>query len=112
MNNLVLGVIYGFIAQVLTFLQLQGNIKYGWYDKHKILLLLVSIPISWCYIQSVRLFVTGFNGEIWPSRIVGFSIGIIVFSIMGYFMFGETITVKTGVCLFLALIILLIQIFM
>ena len=112
MNNLVLGVIYGFIAQVLTFLQLQGNIKYNWYEKHKILLLLVSIPISWLYIQSVRLFVTAFNGQIWPSRIVGFSIGIIVFGIMGYLLFGETISLKTGICLFLALIILLIQIFM
>ena len=112
MNNLVLGVIYGFIAQVLTFLQLQGNIKYGWYEKHKILLLLVSIPISWLYIQSVRLFVISFNGQIWPSRIIGFSIGIIVFCIMGYFLFGETISLKTGICLFLAFIILLIQIFM
>ena len=112
MNNLALGVIYGFIAQVLTFLQLQGNIKYNWYEKHKILLLLVSIPISWLYIQSVRLFVTAFNGQIWPSRIVGFSIGIIVFGIMGYILFGETISLKTGICLFLALIILLIQIFM
>ena len=112
MREILFGGLYGLIAQTLTFLQLQGNIKYNWYEKHKILLLLISIPISWCYIQSVRLLVTGFNGQIWPSRIVGFSIGIIVFGIMGYLMFGETISLKTGICLFLALIILLIQIFM
>jgi hypothetical protein len=112
MNNIILGGIYGFIAQVLTFLQLQGNIKYGWWEKHKILLLLCSIPISWLYIQSVRLLVLGFDGEIWPSRIIGFSIGIMVFGLMGYFLFGETINLKTGICLFLALMILAVQVFM
>jgi multidrug transporter EmrE-like cation transporter len=112
MNNIILGGFYGLIAQILTFLQLQGNIKYNWYEKHKILLLLFSIPISWLYIQSVRLIVTGFNGQIWPSRIIGFGIGIIVFAIMGYLLFGETINLKTGISLMLAFSILLIQIFM
>jgi hypothetical protein len=112
MNNIILGCFYGLIAQILTFLQLQGNIKYGWYEKHKVLLLLCSIPISWLYIQSVRLIVTGFNGHIWPSRVIGFSIGIIVFTFMGYFLFGETINLKTGICITLSIMILLIQLFM
>jgi len=112
MNNIILGGFYGLIAQILSFLQLQGNIKYGWYEKHKILLLLCSVPISWLYIQSVRLIVVGFNGQIWPSRIIGFGIGIIVFTFMGYFLFGETINLKTGICIILSIIILLIQLFM
>jgi hypothetical protein len=52
MNNLLLGGLYGLIAQIGTFLQLQGNVKYDWYSKHPVILLLCSIPLSWLYIQS------------------------------------------------------------
>jgi multidrug transporter EmrE-like cation transporter len=55
--------------------------------------------------------VTAFNGEIWPSRLIGFSIGAIVFTILSWSVFGETLTLKTLACLVLALGILLIQFF-
>ena len=45
-------------------------------------------------------------------RLIGFAIGTIVFAIMSILLFGEPITPKTGVCLFLAFCILLIQLFM
>jgi hypothetical protein len=111
MNKLFIGLGYGFIAQVLTFLQLQGNIKWQWYQKYPIALLVMSIPMAWLYIKSVEAFVQHFDGEIWPSRLIGFGVGIIVFASMSYFMFGEAITSKTLVCLILAASILLIQIF-
>jgi hypothetical protein len=111
MNKLLLGFVYGFIAQVLTFLQLQGNIKYNWYQRFPILVLATAIPISWLFIKSVESFVLAFNGEIWPSRLIGFAIGIIVFGIMSHFLFKEPVTIKTFVCLMLACCILGVQIF-
>lgn len=111
MNNLTIGILYGFIAQILTFLQLQGNVKYNWYERYPLVILLASIPISWLYIQSVNHFVTHFKGEIWPSRIIGFIIGIFVFTLMSILFFKEPLTLKTFICLVLSLIILLIQIF-
>lgn len=111
MNKILLGVIYGFFAQVITFLQLQGNIKYGWYQKYPFITLAVSIPISWLFIRSVECFVLAFNGEIWPSRLLGFAIGIIVFGLMSHFLFKEPINAKTFVCLLLACCILSVQIF-
>jgi len=101
-----------FFAQVGTFIQLQGNIKYNWYTHHPILLLMGGIPLTWLYLQSVKHIVFSFNGEIWPSRILGFGIGILVFGLMSYFWFKEPITLKTLLCLSLALIIILIQIMM
>lgn len=111
MNRLLLGFLYGLIAQILTFLQLQGNIKWNWYERYPIILLSVSIPIAWLYIKSVEYFVESFNGEIWPSRLIGFSIGVVVFALMSFFLFNESISTKTFVCLILACGILGIQIF-
>lgn len=108
--NLLLGMFYGLMAQILTFLQLQGNIKYHWFEKYPILLLSTAIPISYLYIKSVEYMVVYYNGQIWPSRLIGFAIGIVVFGLMSYFIFKEPINVKTVICLILSGCILGIQI--
>lgn len=111
MNRLLVGIVYGFIAQVITFFQLQGNIKWNLYTKYPILTLALSVPISWCFIKSVESFVLAFDGEIWPSRLIGFAIGIIVFALMSMALFKEPINMKTLICLVLACCILGVQIF-
>jgi hypothetical protein len=108
---IIQGLLYGTVAQIITFLQLQGNIKYGWFAKYPILTLASSIPISFLFIKSVECFVAAYRGEIWPSRLIGFGIGIIVFYLMSYFLFNEPVTFKTLVCLFLAILIIGVQIF-
>lgn len=105
------GAMYGTLAQIITFLQLQGNIKWGWYAKYPVLVLLASVPISILFIKSVEKFVAAFNGEIWPSRLIGFGIGIIVFYLMSYLLFNEPVTTKTFVCLILATAIIGVQVF-
>jgi hypothetical protein len=108
--NIFYGVLYGVIAQILTFLQLQGNIKYGWFQKYPIIMLASAIPISYLFIKSVEYFVAAYNGEIWPSRLIGFGIGVIIFTLMSKMLFGEPFTTKTAVCLALGTAIVLIQI--
>ena len=108
--ELILGILYGLLAQILTFLQLQGNIKWGFLQKYPILTLLSSVPLSYLFLKSVEYLVKSFNGQIWPSRLIGFSIGIIVFGLMSYFIFKEPLTLKTIVCLILGMVILGIQI--
>jgi hypothetical protein len=110
MNRLLLGFVYGLIAQILTFLQLQGNIKYNWYQRYPWIMLGIAVPISWLYIKSVEAFVHHFNGEIWPSRLIGFGIGIIVFVILSWVLFREPVSLKTLICLILAIGILGVQI--
>jgi len=108
--NIFYGVLYGVIAQILTFLQLQGNIKYGWFQKYPVIMLGVAIPISYLFIKSVEYFVAAYNGQIWPSRLIGFGIGVIIFTLMSKILFGEPFTTKTAVCLVLGTAIVLIQI--
>jgi hypothetical protein len=74
-------------------------------------ILLASIPISYLYIVAVRMYVEGFSGQIWPSRLIGFALGIIVFTAMSIGLFREHMTLKTAVCLSLSFLIVLIQLF-
>jgi multidrug transporter EmrE-like cation transporter len=107
--NIFKGFIFGLIAQILTFIQLQGQMKYDFLKNNLWFTAFLGVPISLLFMFSVRNLVTAYNGEMWPSRLIGFGIGVIVFAIMSYYMFKEPINTKTLVCLGLAFIIILIQ---
>lgn len=109
--NLILGIVYGVLAQILVFFQIQGSLKYQFLQDHKWLVLLSGIPITWLFIESVKSIYLWSDGQLWPGRLIGFSIGIVVFTVMSITLFGEGITAKTGICLLLSIAILAIQIF-
>ena len=44
-EKLLVGVLFGLIAQTMTFFQLQGPIKYDWFKNHYWLVVLMGIPI-------------------------------------------------------------------
>lgn len=72
----------------------------------------MGIPISLLFMQSVKHFVIFADGAIYPSRLIGFSIGIIVFVSMATLLFKEPLTLKTILCLVLSFGIILIQVYM
>jgi hypothetical protein len=109
--QLLKGFIYGLLAQIISFLQLQGQIKVEWLKNNMWFGILMGMPISYLFILSVKNFVEAFDGQIWPSRLIGFGIGVVVFTAMSYLMFKEPLTLKTLICLGLGTLILLIQIF-
>lgn len=75
--------------------------------------ILLTSPITmWLYIKSVTFIVDGFGGQIWPSRLIGFAIGMVVFTFMSIILFKESFSLKTIICLSLSFCILLIQLFM
>ena len=108
---LLIGMLFGFAAQTMTFFQLQGSLKYDWFKSHYWLTVLMGIPISMLFMYSVKNMVMAFDGQLWPSRLIGFSIGAIVFTWLSWVIFNEPLTTKTYVCLTLALGILMIQLF-
>jgi len=110
-GNLLIGMFFGFLAQVATFYQLQGPLKFEWFKNNYWLTVLMGIPISMLFMYSVKNMVIAFDGQMWPSRLIGFSIGAIVFSWLSWAVFNESITMKTFICLVLALGILLVQLF-
>jgi type IV secretory pathway VirB3-like protein len=72
---------------------------------------LMGLPIGYLVILASREMVSLYNGETWPNRIIGFSLGVIVFSIMAWVILKEPMTTKTLICLSLSFVILLIQLF-
>jgi hypothetical protein len=110
-NKVFLGILFGIIGQTGTFCQLQVSYKYGWYDKYPLLVILASVPLGWVYILSVNNFIEGFGGQIWPSRLVGFGVGVIVFTLMSHYLFKEPLDLKNAICLGLGLTIILVQLF-
>lgn len=111
LSKVLIATIVMILGQIGSFMQLQGAIKYGWYEKYMWVILLSSVPISYLYIVAVRMYVDGFGGQIWPSRLIGFALGIMVFTILSIFLFKEHMTLKTLVCLTLAVSIVLVQLF-
>jgi len=108
--NIIYGILFGLLGQIGSYLQLQGAMKLGWFPKYFWPVLLMSVPLSWLYIKSVEHFVAAFDGQLWPSRLIGFGLGIIVFSVMSHYMFKEPFSPKTLVCIGLGLTIIGIQI--
>ena len=108
---LLIGILLGFLAQILTFFQLQGSLKYEWFKNNYWLVVSMGIPISMLFMQSVKHMVMAYNGQLWPSRLIGFSIGAIVFTWLSWWLFKEPLTMKTMVSLLLAIGILGVQIF-
>jgi len=74
-EKLLVGVLFGVIAQTMTFFQLQGPIKYEWFKNNYWLVVLMGIPISMLFMFSVKNMILAYGGEMWPSRLIGFSIG-------------------------------------
>jgi H+/Cl- antiporter ClcA len=109
--NLIIGMLLGMTAQFLTFVQLQGRWKFDWMKENPWWMVLLGLPISYLFMSSVKYMVEYFDGQLWPSRLIGFAIGTIVFTIMSVYWFNEHISMKTWMCLCLALGILLIQLF-
>ena len=108
---LLIGMLFGLVAQVLTFFQLQGQMKYELFKNHYWAIVLMGIPISMAFMYSVKNIIIAFDGQMWPSRLIGFSIGAIVFTWLSWSIFNEPLTTKTYVCLALAIAILFIQLF-
>ena len=71
----------------------------------------MGIPISYILIYATKYVVAGFDGLLWPGRLIGFSSGMLIMALCTYLHLGEGITLKTGVTLCLAFLIVLIQLY-
>ena len=109
--NFIIGLLYGIAAQVLTFVQLQGQFRWSWAKDNPVYMALIGFPLSLLYLGSVKHMVAHFDGQLWPSRLMGFAIGAIIFTAMSWAWFREPLTLKTLICLGLAVCIMCIQLF-
>ena len=109
--NYVIAILYGLVAQTITFLQLQGPYRYDVLRNNPVPVLLMAVPIAWLFTKSTHYFYIASEGQLWPGRLIGFGIGMIVFSLMSYVLFKEPMSLKTIVTLILSVIIVCMQVF-
>ena len=111
-KHLLTGIAIFTLAQILAWYQTNGQFISSWMKDHPLLVsIIVGIPTGVCYIYGTKFIVSaGPEQALWPSRLIGFSCGIVTFTIITYLHTGESINLKTASCLALALGIMLIQV--
>ena len=101
-----------FIGQTLIWFQTNGQFINKWAKEHPFMMACIfAIPISYSFIHATRLTVEHYDGLLWPGRLVGFGTGMIIMGILTWFMLGEGISTKTLVSLFLAITLVMLQVF-
>ena len=107
---LIRGTILFLIGQILVYHQINGQFLTDWIKQHPMTMSLMGIPISYVYIYATKDLVEAFDGDLWPQRLIGFSMGMIAFAFLTWVHFQQPITLKTAVTLALAIAIVVIQI--
>ena len=83
-----------------------------WKNKPLLSVTLFGVPASLMFWYGTK-FVMDSQPELWTARIMGGVISYLTFPLMTWFYLGESMfTIKTMLCVILAFIILLIQIFL
>ena len=95
---------------ILIWYQLNSQLVWEWAKSSKSMwfMSLMGIPISVLFWHTTKFGYEGF-GELWPIRLLGFATGMLTFPFITWIMLGEGITLKTGISLLLAIIIMLLQ---
>ena len=107
-RDVLICVLLLFITQIAIWFQLNGQLKWEWFKDNYLLMSLLGVPISYALIICTQYGYQGFS-ELWPIRLLGFAIGMISFPFITYFVLGEGITIKTGISIFLSVVIMILQ---
>jgi hypothetical protein len=95
----------------MVWFQSNGQFVWEFFKKNPLLMSFAGVPISYIFITATGLSYAGFN-QLWPGRMIGFAVGIIIFALLSTFLVGESINLKTLICLILSVAIICIQLFM
>ena len=96
----------------MIWFQTNGQFVWPWFKKNPFILAVIGgSTISYLFIIATRLVAEYYDGQLWPGRFIAFAMGMISFSLLTYYLMGESLSSKTITCLCLAFCIILIQIF-
>ena len=109
-NSVAIGLLLYFVTHIIIWFQVNGQFVWPWAEKNPWTMALLGFPISYVLIIATKYIVAGFDGLLWPGRLIGFGSGMIVMAILTWYMLGEGISTKTLVSLFLATTLVFIQI--
>lgn len=108
--KLLLAVIILIIVYVCSWYQLYGQFVNDTFKKYQYALILLSVPNTYACVYAAKLITEYFKGRVWPNRILTFSVGLIMFTILSFVHFDEKLTAKTITLIVLAAVIVILQI--
>ena len=107
-KEILITIVILFLANIVIWFQLNSQLKWDWFKDNYLLMSILGMPISYALLYSTKYGYIGF-GELWPIRLIGFAVGLVTFPLITWIMLGEGITLKTGLSIVLAGIIMLLQ---
>lgn len=110
--GLYLGILLFLVGQIFGWFSLNAQfISEWWKGKSLTSALILGVPTSICFWYAYRAIVDT-TGSAWTARFIGSSTGLIIFPILTWHLLGESMfSFKTMICLSLAVLIILIQLF-
>ena len=110
MSNLLAGILLFFLMHIVIWIQVNGQFVWPRAKEHPITMALLGLPISYVLIIATKYVVAGFDGLLWPGRLLGFGLGMIIMAILTWYILGEGISTKTLVSLTLAVTLVMLQV--
>ena len=109
-NNILIGIILFVITHIIIWFQVNGQFVWPWAKDHPWTMAVLGLPISYVLIIATKYVVAGFDGLLWPGRLLGFGLGMIIMAILTWYILGEGISTKTLVSLTLAVTLVMLQV--
>lgn len=98
------------VGQALIWFQTNSQFLWPWAKDNPFILAMCGLPISYILIIATRYVVAGFDGLLWPGRMLGFGSGMVVMVIFTWLFMGEGVNMKTATSLLLATILVMVQV--
>jgi hypothetical protein len=99
------------LAQAGAWFQQFAQVRWVWFRNNQWFnILVVGTVVSFLFINGAKVGYTAWE-SVWKIRLNQFVVGLFVVAILSWITLGEGISFKTLVCLSLAFLIILIQIF-
>ena len=107
MSKLWMAICLSLVGHVIAWFHMQGQFKYEW-AKSIWWVALGGVPISFAFYYGTRWFYEYFDNY-WYVRPIGFGMATLVFTIMTWIMLNEAPDTRTIITMFLAVVIIGIQ---
>tara|TARA_B100001063_G_C16517966_1_gene430183 strand:+ start:289 stop:636 length:348 start_codon:yes stop_codon:yes gene_type:complete len=110
-SSVAIGLLLYFVTHIIIWFQVNGQFVWPWAKANPWLMSILGLPISYVLIIATKYIVAGFDGLLWPGRLVGFGSGMIVMAVLTWGFMGEGINLKTLTSLILATGLVCVQVF-
>ena len=110
-SNVLTGLLLFIITHIIIWFQVNGQFVWPWAKEHPWTMAILGLPISYVLIIATKYIVEGFDGLLWPGRLVGFGSGMIIMALLTWYFMGEGLNTKTLASLLIATGLVCVQVF-